>query len=104
MSKTFIKNKEDFVCSKCGYFVKGSGYTNHCPKCLWSEHIDNFPGDREAKCSGLMEPIGLDMKNGECRIVHQCVKCSHRKPNKVSELDDADKILELSTKVAISRL
>ena len=33
-----IKNKEDFICENCGAFVVGTGYTSHCPQCLWSKH------------------------------------------------------------------
>ena len=52
--KKFIKVKEDFVCEHCGAEVKGDGYTNHCPKCLWSKHVDVHPGDRAAECGGMM--------------------------------------------------
>ncbi|HCR42265.1 TPA: hypothetical protein DIV45_02815, partial [Patescibacteria group bacterium] len=38
--KNFIRTKEDFTCENCGHRVKGSGYTNHCPKCLYSQHVD----------------------------------------------------------------
>ncbi|MFA6992594.1 MAG: RNHCP domain-containing protein, partial [Candidatus Gracilibacteria bacterium] len=40
MPKRFSRTIEDFVCEKCGAKVKGDGYTNHCPKCLWSKHVD----------------------------------------------------------------
>ena len=56
--KRFTRTIENFTCGICGTEVKGSGYTDHCPKCLWSEHVDIFPGDRKAECGGLMEPIG----------------------------------------------
>jgi len=51
--KKFQKKKEDFKCEKCGREVIGTGYTNHCPDCLWSKHVDVNPGDRQSKCLGL---------------------------------------------------
>lgn len=38
--KNFTRVIEDFICENCGTEVKGNGYTNHCPKCLWSKHVD----------------------------------------------------------------
>jgi len=72
--KKFKKNKEDFVCEKCGEKVKGNGYTNHCPKCLWSKHLDINPGDRLSECGGMMKPIGLDKKADIFSVVQKCEK------------------------------
>ncbi len=90
MSK-FKRNKEDFVCEKCGQAVIGNGYTNHCPKCLWSKHVDVMPGDRAATCGGMMEPVGIEGANIEdMQIVHKCVICSHTKRNRFSKDDNFD--------------
>ncbi|GIW69886.1 MAG: hypothetical protein KatS3mg101_0633 [Patescibacteria group bacterium] len=62
MPKLFQKKKENFICKNCGYFVIGNGYTNHCPRCLYSEHVDINPGDRANTCEGLMEPVGIAKK------------------------------------------
>ncbi len=94
MPKKFQRKIENFVCERCGYEVSGNGYTNHCPKCLWSKHVDINPGDRASKCKGLMEPIGLEMKNGEYVLIHKCVKCGHVKKNKKTEKDDMEEILK----------
>ena len=59
MTKKFQRTKEDFTCEKCNLVVNGSGYTNHCPRCLWSKHVDVNPGDRQATCQGFMEPVCL---------------------------------------------
>lgn len=95
MSSTFKRNVEDFVCEHCEENVRGDGYTNHCSKCLWSKHVDISPGDRSAKCGGLMEPTGLELKKGEERIVHKCQKCGKIQPNRVSEADSRDTINKL---------
>ncbi len=100
MSLTFKKNIEDFVCEHCGKAVKGNGFTNHCPACLWSKHVDVHPGDREAACGGLMEPMDVIHETQEYYIVHVCTKCGHRKKNKVSPEDDFDKVVEIAKKKA----
>ena len=88
MSQTFIKNQEDFTCEHCGAKVAGDGYTNHCPVCLWSKHVDDHPGDRAATCQGLMSPIGYVAARGNYTLIHQCQRCGARKPNKMSPSDD----------------
>lgn len=88
MSQKFIKTKEDFVCKVCEAQVEGNGYTDHCPFCLWSRHMDIFPGDRQNPCRGLMEPVGLIRKKGEWRIVYRCQRCGERKINKASPADN----------------
>ena len=61
----FTKNKEDFICAVCGTEVKGNGYTNHCPNCLSSLHVDINPGDRACACKGIMLAVELEHKNGK---------------------------------------
>jgi len=97
-SRKFQRTKEDFTCERCGFFVRGSGYTNHCPKCLWSKHVDINPGDRQATCHGLMEPMGVEVKNGKYIILHRCVSCGFVRRNRVAEHDDFDAILRLSSR------
>ena len=86
-SKTFERKKENFTCEKCGFEVVGNGYTNHCPKCLWSKHVDVNPGDRAATCGGMMEPVEVALKGGEYIILHRCIKCGFEKKNKASKED-----------------
>src|SRR5690348_16353774 len=96
MPKKFTRTIEDFTCQHCGFPVAGTGYTNHCPRCLWSKHVDINPGDRAESCQGLMEPIGVEQKHGEYIILHQCVKCQAIRKNKSVPADDFRQILELS--------
>jgi len=94
----FIKKKEDFICEVCGTAVKGNGYTNHCPNCLWSKHVDEeIPGDRKSNCLGLMKPIGLETKGQEYIITHQCEKCGKTIKNKSSSKDNFEKVIKLSS-------
>ena len=88
MSEKFQRTIEDFVCEQCGQKVVGSGFTNHCPKCLWCKHVDNFPGDRANLCHGPMEPIGVELEKGEYIIIHKCLKCHKVVRNKTQPGDD----------------
>lgn len=99
MSKLFKRKKEDFKCDHCGFSVTGSGYTNHCPNCLWSKHVDINPGDRANDCKGLMQPIGLELSGGEKIIVFKCIKCGEVKRCKSDEKDNFDVILEISKNI-----
>lgn len=93
--KQFIKNKENFVCRNCNQKVIGNGYTNHCPKCLYSVHVDQFPGDRKSSCGGLMKPVGITTKNGEEKIIHCCLKCGLEKINRLDPKDDRETLLKV---------
>jgi len=99
--KNFIRTPEDFVCENCGEKVVGSGYTNHCPKCLYSKHVDErVPGDRGASCGGLMEPIGLEQRRGKYIIVHRCLLCGKTTRNSAAADDDFDALMELARRQA----
>ncbi|MEK7589596.1 MAG: RNHCP domain-containing protein [Patescibacteria group bacterium] len=95
-TKRFQRTKEDFVCEHCGQEVKGNGYTNHCPECLWSKHVDVNPGDRQAHCGGMMEPVNAEMKKGKYRILHCCVRCGFTRKNNTVGSDNFETILEAS--------
>lgn len=95
-SLKFKKKKEDFVCGNCGTEVKGNGFTNHCPKCLYSKHVDIFPGDREESCGGLMEPVSAFENKGEWSIIHKCQKCGKTQKNKISKEDNFNEIVKIS--------
>jgi len=92
----FTKNKEDFLCEHCDAAVVGNGYTNHCPQCLWSKHVDVHPGDRAAGCGGLMEPAIVEIEAGESVLTHRCATCGHEKRNKVVPEDDYEKVLDVA--------
>ena len=98
MAKKFARRVEDFVCEHCGGYVEGSGYTNHCPKCLWSKHVDVNHGDRAAFCGGMMEPTLLEGTSPAYDIVHQCVRCGFKRRNKVQDIDSTDAVVGLSQK------
>jgi len=96
MAKKFQRKKEDFICENCGNIVIGNGYTNHCPVCLYSKHVDINPGDRLATCRGLMEPIGFETKGSGYVVIQRCQKCGLERKNKLSDEDNFDVLLDLS--------
>jgi len=93
--KKFQKTKENFICQNCGENVKGDGYTNHCPSCLWSKHVDINPGDRTLNCGCLMEPISYEKSGEEISIIHKCTKCGCQKKNKISKEDNLNELISL---------
>jgi len=98
--KKFQKRKEDFVCENCGMEVVGSGYTNHCPECLWGKHVDVNPGDRAADCGGMMKPVAVEVKGDQYILLHKCEKCGFERKNKVGEGDSFETVLKISSKNA----
>lgn len=94
----FVRNKEDFVCGNCGASVAGTGYTNHCPQCLWSKHVDVEPGDRQNPCGGMMEPVALEGSTPHYVLVHRCVRCGAQKRNKVQQEDSPEAVIALVRK------
>lgn len=105
-ARDFTRRVEDFVCAHCGLSVVGNGYTNHCPRCLYSQHVDLSPGDRQASCSGLMAPVWVEPFDGSYKILHRCLRCGHEKKNQSSEADDFDAlvaIIDATTKTNTKR-
>ncbi len=94
--KGFTKTVEDFNCAHCGAVVHGNGYTNHCPKCLWSRHVDNNPGDRAATCGGMMRPVSVMPDGARFVITHKCEICGKEKRQRTTDEDDINTIIEIS--------
>ena len=92
----FTRTIENFTCGHCGNSVRGGGYTNHCPKCLRSKHVDVHPGDRAERCGGMMEPIRLEGSSPEYIIIHRCVKCGRERPNKAVPEDDREALVAVA--------
>lgn len=93
--KLFKRKKEDFICENCSTRVMGDGYTNHCPHCLWSKHVDKNPGDRAETCSGDMKPCDVEQKGKDIVLTHKCQTCGFSKKNKLSKDDNFEKALEI---------
>jgi len=96
----FKRTIEDFTCEQCGEVVTGNGFTNHCPQCLWSKHVDVDPGDRLAECGGLMRPTEVQKKGQEYTIVQVCEKCGFTRANKAQKEDNFDMVLQIAAEKA----
>jgi RNHCP domain/Sgf11 (transcriptional regulation protein) len=93
LPRRFTRTYEDFRCSNCGRQVAGNGYTNHCPACLWSKHVDVHPGDRAETCRALMRPAALQYERGAFVVIHECLGCGVRRRNRVARDDDLSSLL-----------
>lgn len=102
MSLKFIKNKENFVCEHCGVQVLGTGYTNHCPECFYSKHVDINPGDRANVCGGLMAPIAVRPYRHGWRIMNKCLKCGLTHENKTSNTDNIERLVDVVKKINLN--
>ena len=94
---SFTRTVEDFTCEQCGIAVKGNGYTNHCPNCLWSKHVDVHPGDRASLCRGAMEPRSVWVVGGAEKIVHRCRRCGFIRQQEAAKEDAREALIALST-------
>ncbi|MFA6027698.1 MAG: RNHCP domain-containing protein [Patescibacteria group bacterium] len=97
--KNFQKIIEDFKCEHCGFSVKGTGYTNHCPQCFYSKHVDIVPGDRKNDCQGMMRPVAIEFQRQKYSIISRCEKCGELKRNKVAEEDNMDNLIKLQKEI-----
>jgi RNHCP domain len=100
VARRFTRTTEDFSCLVCGRPVRGDGYTNHCPGCLWSRHVDVRPGDRAADCGGLMRPVALEARAHDQVLTHVCEQCGHRQRNRTAPADDEAALLRLAQEAA----
>lgn len=96
--KKFTMIDEEFRCENCGMNVTKLNYTarDHCPNCLYSKHLDIFPGDRLNNCKGLLKPIGIEKYKDTYKIIYKCQKCGEIHKNIMANDDNYDKIIELS--------
>ena len=87
-----------FACAHCGADVeplRNGGYRNHCPRCLWSVHVDEAPGDRASSCGGPLAPVGIDYRGSKGFVViHCCELCGAVRRNKAAP-DDVDALVAL---------
>lgn len=97
-TKKFQKRIEDFECEHCKTEVTGNGYTNHCPMCLWSKHVDINPGDRAEKCNGMMRPMSVEKKGDDFIIIHKCEKCGFERKKIVEKDDNFDAVIGITKK------
>jgi DNA-directed RNA polymerase subunit RPC12/RpoP len=85
-----------FACAHCRADVerlRNGSYRNHCPRCLWSRHVDERPGDRASACGGPMEPVDVDHTPAKgFVVVHRCTRCRTVRRNRAAP-DDVDALV-----------
>lgn len=90
-----------FRCIVCHWDVNalsfGTSHRNHCPRCLWSRHLDEEPGDRRCACRSPMEPIAIEVrKDGEWSLIHRCAGCGTIRTNRIAGDDHERALLALA--------
>ena len=96
--KQFSKLDENFICENCKKEVNKLNYTSrdHCPFCLYSKHVDVFPGDRSNNCHGLLRPINVEKFKDTFKIIYKCQKCGEIHKNIIAIDDNFEEIIKLS--------
>ena len=92
-----------YTCAACGQDIPaaapGTRYRNHCPHCLCSVHLDEVPGDRAAHCGGVMEAVGVWVREGgEWALIHRCKVCGAFHSNRIAADDNPALLLQLAAK------
>jgi ribosome biogenesis GTPase / thiamine phosphate phosphatase len=92
---------DSFTCRHCNWAVAGEAagtdHRNHCPRCLWSLHLDDRPGDRASGCRGEMEPIAIHARRGgEWSVLQRCTECGVIKANRIAGDDNEWLLLQLA--------
>lgn len=97
--KRFKMIDENFKCINCGENVLKLNYTarDHCPKCLYSIHVDINPGDRMNSCKGILIPFSIEKYKDTYKIIYKCSKCGKVHKNIMANDDNMDQIIKLST-------
>ncbi|MFY7930023.1 MAG: RNHCP domain-containing protein [Oligoflexus sp.] len=88
--RRFQKINDGFTCENCAARVPPARRTcrNHCPFCLFSKHVDIFPGDRANSCGGALQPIGYELSGKKGLVLlFRCRRCQAETRN-VALLDD----------------
>ena len=97
--KKFNMIDEEFTCENCGKEIKPLEYSarDHCNFCLYSKHVDIFPGDRANECKGLLKPIGIEKFKDTYKIIYKCEKCNELHKNIIAVDDDMNEIIRISS-------
>lgn len=98
MERKFVKNDQGFVCQVCQTKVEPlkNSSRDHCTHCLCSLHVDNFPGDRQNSCGGILKPVEVEYNSKKgFIIVYECQKCHAKHKNKAAPDDELETLLSV---------
>lgn len=104
MSSTNHQRRDErvgFSCIHCKASIPaigwGTKHRNHCPRCLWSRHVDEAIGDRQSPCRAPMDPIAIcERDRGEWAIIHRCTACRALRTNRIAGDDSEMALLRLA--------
>ena len=102
-SNLFGNSFDSFECKVCGAANvpdgASSAHRNHCAQCLSSIHLDNEPGDRASLCRGVMDAIGVWVRNdGEWAIIHRCRDCGALSSNRIAADDNPALLMSIAVR------
>jgi DNA-directed RNA polymerase subunit RPC12/RpoP len=89
----FTRINESFTCQNCGHTVPPSSSTcrDHCPRCLYSLHVDINPGDRAAQCGAPLVPKAYSQHKKKGFLIHYvCSRCGKEKVNRFLDWDEQE--------------
>jgi ribosome biogenesis GTPase len=91
---------DSFRCVKCKSQVDTVSFgTTQRPQCLWSRHVDDFPGDRKSACGGPMEPLAVFVaQGGEWMLIHRCKSCNLLHENRIAGDDSVMLLMSIAAK------
>ena len=68
-------------------------------KSLASVDLDIEPGDRQADCGGLMDPVAVWVRSkGEWAVIHRCRRCGELSSNCLAADDNPMKLMSIAMK------
>ncbi|RVW02747.1 RNHCP domain-containing protein [Rhodococcus xishaensis] len=82
-----------FTCTWCGLAVstvtRDGVRRNHCPSCLYSQHVLDHVEGGGSDCHGRMPPIAIAMdRTGAWMVIHRCMRCDELTSNHVCADDN----------------
>ncbi|WP_067172015.1 RNHCP domain-containing protein [Microtetraspora niveoalba] len=83
-----VLRTETFECVRCGLTVTAlapdGGRRNHCPRCLYSQHVRDHADGGPSECRSGMAPITIAvLRNGDWALIHHCTRCGELTSNPV---------------------
>ncbi|MGI5491245.1 RNHCP domain-containing protein [Microtetraspora malaysiensis] len=77
-----------FQCVRCGLtvaaFAPDGRRRNHCPRCLYSQHVRDQVEGGSSECRSGMSPIAIAvLRNGDWELIHNCTRCGELTSNPI---------------------
>ncbi|RBQ18401.1 RNHCP domain protein [Spongiactinospora rosea] len=88
-----IVSTDTFACVRCGLTVTAVGPAgarrNHCPSCLYSQHVIDRVEGGPSECGSRMAPIAIAvLRDGGWMVIHRCTRCGELTSNPICSDDN----------------